>query len=448
MYYIENTAPDGMQRTGYPALAGSLFFSHEGSKTLAASASENTIGDRRCRSCGHARPGVLIDFGPQPPSNRFEKPGSHDVDRHPLRISCCPACNLIQLDEPMPVQMVRPRYPWITYNEPEKHLDQLLHRVIEVSGIDTDSRVLGVYLNDTSAIQKLEAAGIKNSSVLVVPDIFPPDQFPGMETAQSLISKDNLKIHREHHGKYDLVVCRYLFEHARHPGEFLEGLMEVLEENGSILLEVPDCSKFIDHCDYSFVWEEHCSYFCERTLIDLVRRHGLVISMFERYEYPLEDSLAILVTRKSVRKQKIADFPTDEGVLPKVEAFALAYPVERARQQELLSRMASKGERAAVFGASHLSAKFINLLGLDDGIAFVVDDNPSKQGMRMPGSRLPIVSSRMLIEGKIDLCLLALNPDSEAKVMKAQSAYLAAGGKFGSIFKLSTLRGLTEHSLQ
>ena len=44
-----------------------------------------------------------------------------------------------------------------------------------------------------------------------------------------------------------------------------------------------------------------------------------------------------------------------------------------------------------MLGAGHLSGAFINLYGLAEQIEFVADDNPNKQGLLMPGSRLPIL---------------------------------------------------------
>lgn len=57
----------------------------------------------------------------------------------------------------------------------------------------------------------------------------------------------------------------------------------------------------------------------------------------------------------------------------------------------------------------------------------------------MPGSRLPIVGSAVLYSEKIDLCLLSLSPESEAKVLAKRQDYVDAGGVFRSMFSLSPL---------
>ena len=87
-----------------------------------------------------------------------------------------------------------------------------------------------------------------------------------------------------------------------------------------------------------------------------------------------------------------------------------------------------------MFGAGHLSCFWINVLGVEAELEFVVDDHPAKRGLRMPGSRLPIRGSSALLEENITLCLLSLSPESEAKVLAKNPEFLARGGSFASIF--------------
>ena len=90
---------------------------------------------------------------------------------------------------------------------------------------------------------------------------------------------------------------------------------------------------------------------------------------------------------------------------------------------------------------------FINLMEIGENVEFVVDDDPNKQGLYMPGSLLPICDSTSLTERSIGLCLLALSPDSEREVIRKNGAFLEAGGRFASIFpwRENHLPGLSHH---
>ena len=90
-----------------------------------------------------------------------------------------------------------------------------------------------------------------------------------------------------------------------------------------------------------------------------------------------------------------------------------------------------------MFGAGHLAAKFINFYDIAGYISGVIDDNPDKQGLYMPGSGVPIIGSDVLDKGEVDVCLHTLSPESEKKVRAAKSEYLEQGGHFRSIFSAS-----------
>ena len=92
-----------------------------------------------------------------------------------------------------------------------------------------------------------------------------------------------------------------------------------------------------------------------------------------------------------------------------------------------------------MLGAGHLAGAFINLYGLADCIEFVVDDNPHKQRLFMPGSRLPIRPASELIRREIDLCLMTVRPEIEREVVQRNEAVRLRGGMLASVFPDSTL---------
>ena len=101
-----------------------------------------------------------------------------------------------------------------------------------------------------------------------------------------------------------------------------------------------------------------------------------------------------------------------------------------------------------MLGAGHLTGAFLNLYGLADRIEFVADDNPNKQGLFMPGSRLPILASSELLAREIDLCLMSVRPEIEDTVAAKNAAFTARGGVLASVFPDSpySIERLAEHT--
>jgi hypothetical protein len=117
----------------------------------------------------------------------------------------------------------------------------------------------------------------------------------------------------------------------------------------------------------------------------------------------------------------------------RLAAFSRGFSDRRQAMRQLLQEWRRAG-KIAVFGAGHQSVMFINLLGVADLIDFVVDDDPHKLGLRLPGSRLPIVASANLANGEVKLCLSSLSVESEIKVVQKLSRFFEEGGSFASIF--------------
>ena len=91
----------------------------------------------------------------------------------------------------------------------------------------------------------------------------------------------------------------------------------------------------------------------------------------------------------------------------------------------------------AIFGAGHLATMYVNVFDIADLISFVVDDDQNKEGLFVPGCKLPIYSSSALLDRDIKYCLTSLSPESEQKVIDASKKYLANDGIFASIFPSS-----------
>ena len=52
--------------------------------------------------------------------------------------------NYLKLENPFPLEDVRPQYDWITCYEPEDHLDELVHKIISLDIVNRESKI-GAY---------------------------------------------------------------------------------------------------------------------------------------------------------------------------------------------------------------------------------------------------------------------------------------------------------------
>jgi hypothetical protein len=332
--------------------------------------------------------------------------------------------------------MVKPRFDWLVYNEPEGHLDVLVERLCRLPKMDFAKRIIGLTYKDDTTLARFNRAGYKNSYRYdPAQDLDVKDQCAGLETIQGVLADAPTSQLVAKHGLADLVVARHILENAHDPLGVLAALSKLIRPGGYLVLNAPDCTKFVDACDYSFVWEEHVTYFSSETLAALIDRAGLALHEIFTYPYPYEDALIAIVKNTTPASVNQGDMQDISRLLKAGEVFSQRYPEVRAHVQSKLRGWRENRKRIAIFGAGHLAAKFINLYSLGGLVECVIDDHKHKREMLMPGSRVPIRGAAALKD--IDICLLSLNPESEQKVVAKHQEFRESGGRFLSIFALS-----------
>jgi len=392
---------------------------------------------RKCLGCDVEAVEVLIDLGPQPPSNRFERAEAGPAETHPLVVGQCQRCGLVQLLDPMPAPMAKSRFDWLTYNEPEGHLDDLVARLRLLPGIEPSSRIAGLTYKDDTTLARFNRLGYANTYRYdAARDLALSDPCAGLESIQGAIDEPLASRLVARHGKADLLLVRHILEHAHQPRDFLRALRALVKPDGYLVFEMPDCTKFIGACDYSFLWEEHITYFAESSLRAFLKKAGTELQAIQLYPYPLEDSLIAIVRNSPAKVAALSAEPL--AMLAAGREFGARHPQTTQQMHGLFERWQQQGKRVAVFGAGHLAAKFVNFFRLGRYIDCVIDDNARKQELLMPGSRLPIRGSATLDSRPIDLCLLSLNPESEQKVLAKNKPFVERGGQFLSIFASSS----------
>jgi hypothetical protein len=248
----------------------------------------------------------------------------------------------------------------------------------------------------------------------------------GIESIQEKLTCDGARDLLLSFKRPGVLIVRHVLEHAQDTRRALAWARAVVGPAGFVVFEVPDATRALDRLDYSTIWEEHVLYFTPATLESCLERAGFEVISLESYPYTLENSLVAIV--RAGRPAESSPSSADE--VDRGRRFIHQYSRTRDRIRESIR---SAG-RVAILGAGHLSGGFVNLYDLAEDIEFVVDDNPNKQGMFMPGSRLPIVPSSELIRGDIDLCLMSVRPEIEEEVVGRSEAFRLRGGVLASIF--------------
>jgi hypothetical protein len=391
---------------------------------------------KTCLVCRQPRCSDLYNFGDPAICHHFFE-GKATEETHPLLLGICEQCATVQCLTPIPPAKLVPRFDWITYNEPEAHLDSMVDTLCQLSGINKHSVVAGLSYKEDTTLRRFRERGFHNTWRMdTKSDLEISDQKAGVEMIQKQIQSSLVP---KLHAKYpqpDIMIIRHVLEHTHNTLGFMETFRRLVKPTGYVVFEVPDCARAFDMLDYTTLWEDHTIYFVEPTFIPCLKGGGFSINRFERYRAPYENCL-VAITRPTMAIESLEisskDFQIEQQ---RALGFAKGFSERKKALRQLLVDWRKRGKIAA-FGAGHQLAMFINVMEVADLIEFVVDDHPRKCGLRMPGSRLPIVSSSSLLSENIKLCLSSLGAESEKKVVEKQKAFVENGGVFASIFPIS-----------
>lgn len=378
---------------------------------------------------------LLIDLGMQPISNRYLNHLDEKEKLFSLKLGQCQITGLIQLINPVPHEELVPRYDWVTYFEPENHLDNLVSRIYELYINKKNQVIGGISFKDDSTLKRFETLGFKTWRIDPKLDLKLGDN-AGVESIQAALNHKNGEGISKRNGKTDLLVIRHIWEHVYDQATFAEVLKEIIADDGYMIFEVPDCSNLIENIDYTMPWEEHLYYYTPMTFRQSLQDQGFELIDMEVVPYPYENSLVALVRKQTINfvKYEIEKKELDKS-LKNGDCYARDYINQRKKVLKILSEI-KMNKQIVLFGAGHTAGAFINHFSLEDFIEAVIDDNLNKQGLFMPKSRIPIRDSKTLYNN-YPLCLLSVNPIHEDNIILKHKMFIQEGGEIRSICPLS-----------
>jgi SAM-dependent methyltransferase len=393
-----------------------------------------------CRSCGHQQGELVLDLGLQPLANNL--PRQEDLSkpepRFPLRLAVCHSCWLIQiLDLVPPVQLFSEYLYFSSFSDMMlRHAKDATERYVREFDLNEKNLVVEIASNDGYLLQNFVRAGVPCLGIEPAANIAKVAREKGIETVVEFFSENLAKKLAASGKAADLILGNNVFAHAPDTNDFVSGLQALLKSKGRIILEFPYAVDLIEHTEFDTIYHEHVFYFTLIALQPLFQRNGLDIFRVEKMQihggslrlfachagaYPVESSVTRLLAEEKLKGL---------GALPFYKGFADRVLALKRDLLNLLEKFRREGKSIAAYGASAKGSTLLNFFGLGcETLDFVADRSTYKQGRLTPGTHIPIVPSKRLLEKKPDYTLL-LTWNFADEIMAQQKAYRDRGGKF------------------
>lgn len=395
-----------------------------------------------CRFCNKTLKHIFVDLGKSPLSNSFLKENmlTKSEKFYPLCVYVCEKCFFVQLPEYTSPQKIFGDYVYFSsYSDTWlKHAENYVNMITNRFDLNENSLVVEIASNDGYLLKffkkkKIPILGIEPAANVArvskkkgIPTLV---KFFGVETATELVKEGK---------QADLLIGNNVLAHVPNLNEFVEGMKILLKQTGIITLEFPHLFQLIQQNQFDTIYHEHFSYFSLFTTVKVFSSHDLTI--FDVEEIPTHGgSLRIYVKHskydsipKSKNVAKILEKEIKFGLenISTYTSFMQKVKKVRKNSKEFFNSAKNSGKKIVCYGAPAKGNTLLNYCGIGtDFVDYVVDRNPYKQGLFLPGTHIPIKNPEYVKKTKPNY-LVILPWNLKEEIMEQMGYIRDWGGKF------------------
>jgi 2-polyprenyl-3-methyl-5-hydroxy-6-metoxy-1,4-benzoquinol methylase len=371
-----------------------------------------------CRFCG----GALFDFvdlGMSPLCESFVPEGRlNDSERfYPLVAYVCGSCFLVQLEEYVAPEEIFSEYAYFSGFSDAwlRHAQSYVEMIVEKMRLTQASKVIELGSNDGYLLQYFVKKGISVLGIEPAVNVATSARQRGVETLTRFFGAA-LATELEGAGtKADLIVANNVMAQVPDVNSFVEGIGILLKPDGVCTVEFPHLLRTLSGNQFDQIYHEHFSYFSALTAQQIFAKHGLRIFDIEAL-WTHGGSLRIYACRTESEK-----YPTQGSVsrviaqereagLHRMDTYGgFACQVRDTKRKILTFLIQAKnaGKSIVGYGAPGKGNTLLNYCGIrTDFIDYTVDRNPYKQGMYLPGTRIPIFAPDRIAATRPDFVMI------------------------------------------
>jgi hypothetical protein len=395
-----------------------------------------------CRHCSSELTLSLINLGLSPVANDYVSPANYAKAEpfYPLEVLVCSNCRLAQTRDMMAAEDIfRADYAYFS-SYSTSWLDHARTYVEDMStrfGLTAASRHIEIASNDGYLLQFSKAKGIKCLGVEPCESVALAGREKGIETRIAFFGESYAKSLVAEGWTADLITANNVLAHVPAINDFVGGVKLLLAQDGVATFEVQHLLKLMQRHQFDTIYHEHYSYLSLMAGLRIFAKAGLRVFDVELPETH-GGSIRFFVCHADA---SFDDNPNVARVLAEEQAYGFdgdaAYvtwneSVKATKRDllELLIALKRDGKTIAAYGAPAKAATLLNYCGIArDFIDFTVDRALSKQGLYLPGARIPILAPDAIFEAQPDyVVILPWNLQDE---IKAQMRGIRSwGGRF------------------
>lgn len=380
-----------------------------------------------CRICGlPTRP--VLDLGEMPPANWLTETRAVALEQFPLLLETCD-CGNFQLRHCVDADVLYRRYNYFTPQSSslDEHYRVLLQRLREGGYVAADTSALEIGSNVGRFLEVLRPHVRSIVGVDPAQNVAEAATAAGVPTFPEFFNAEFARDFRRRQGEVDLVVARHCMAHNCDPYEMLDGIVEVLAPDGTLVIENAYAIATLERNEFDQVYHEHMFYFTVLALQALLERRGMTLREVMRSDVHGGSIVCFAKrggeTTSDIRSVLDGERRVLDGGL--AERFATSTAKIRRDLHATIVKLVARGESVYAYGASAKGATLMNACGLTyRDIPYCADSTPGKVGRFMPKCAVEIVTEEWAFANPPNAFLLTAWNYRDELIAKVRSAGL------------------------
>ena len=403
---------------------------------------ERVAGHGACRICATPLRRTFADLGMSPLANAFVSPERAERMEpfYPLHAFVCEECRLVQLAQFEAPEAIFADYLYFSSYSASwlRHAERYAAAMAERFGLGPDSLVVEVASNDGYLLQYFQACGIPVLGVEPAANVAEAAREKGIPAEVAFFGAETARRLRGRGVAPDLMAANNVLAHVPDLHDFVEGFRVLLAPGGVATFEFPHLLRLMEQNQFDTIYHEHFSYLAFGVVEALFARHGLVLFDVEELPthggslriYARHEANAALAAGPRVAAMRDAERQFGLDRLETYDAFAARVIETKCALLDFLITARREGKRGAAYGAPAKGNTLLNYCGVGpELVAFTVDRSPHKQGLLLPGTRIPIEAPEAIERAKPDYVLI-LPWNLRDEIAAQMEAARSWGGRF------------------
>jgi len=396
---------------------------------------------KHCRMCESPQLRKVLPLKPTPVGDYYlrDQDKAKSLEAYPLDVYQCANCGHVQLRAIVDPEYLYRDYIYTTSSSlglPD-HFREYARTVSQKLQLPGGSLVVEIGSNDGTLLRAFKELGFRVLGIDPARDIAAKATENGTPTLGEFFTPALAEKILGEHGAASLVIANNVMANVPSPFEVASGVKTLIGDSGIFVFETGYLRYLAEDVVFDNIYHEHIDYYSIAPLLTFFEK--LEMKVFDVDVSASKGSSIRVYSTAKTNGRAVASIVEELAKHEATQGYNQAFPYEqlgakiaetREELQKMLGEWKTEGKRVAGYGASVGVTTVLYEMQLEGLIDYLIDDNPSRQGLFSPGLGIEVKDPQALQgEERPDVVLIIAWRYAEP-IMAKNTAYLDDGGCF------------------